>query len=288
MKQICLILLNLQIIACCGPAKYLNDGECCSMCPPGTRVFKHCTRNVDATCKCCTDGEYTEQPNSFEKCLSCKVCDHELGLQVQYACTYTDNTICGPREGYFCIDRYCHMGRKHKTCPPGEGVKEKGTQFEDTVCEGCPEGTYSNNDSSTHTCEKWTVCEEIKQKQVTLGTARTDTVCEEEKSRTVVIIAAVIVPVLLIIAGPVLLYLCKKKGKQSKSIDIKHRRAEMGQSPQPADQPLLEKTGCSREKTENSNKDQTAGSSVQIVTADAAYYSETSDSGMGGSKFTWN
>ncbi|XP_038678138.1 tumor necrosis factor receptor superfamily member 14-like isoform X4 [Scyliorhinus canicula] len=194
MKRIIFILvlvLNQQVVMPCGPFEYVHNGGCCSVCSPGTIVYSHCQGNVGTKCKPCTDGKYMEHPNGLEKCRKCKACDQELGLRVKHVCIYTRNTICGPRKGYYCIDKSCRMGRKHKTCPLGAGVKEKGTHFKDTVCEVCPEGTYSNIDSSTEACVKWTDCKEHKQNQLNPGTSSTDAVCQAQTNPVVIPVAVV-------------------------------------------------------------------------------------------------
>ncbi|XP_072888581.1 tumor necrosis factor receptor superfamily member 14-like isoform X2 [Hemitrygon akajei] len=148
------------------------------------------------TCNPCTSGEYMEHPNGLEKCFKCKICDAELGLQVKQNCTYTHNTICKPREGYYCIDS-CQMARKHTACSPGEGVKKKGTPFKDTVCEKCPDGTFSSEASTTEECKKWTVCETLKLKQVEPGSAEADVKCEAVSNLSKV--AFYVVPIILVV-----------------------------------------------------------------------------------------
>ncbi|XP_041063385.1 tumor necrosis factor receptor superfamily member 14-like isoform X1 [Carcharodon carcharias] len=214
---ICFILLlvhYLQVVVCCGQDEYTINGQCCSMCSPGTIVFRHCRIGFGTVCKPCTTGRYNDHPNGLEKCFKCAACDQELGLQVKHECIATQNTVCEAREGYYCIDKPCQLGRKHKTCPPGEGVKEKGTDFTDTVCEVCPEGTYSGTDSSTEACEKWTDCKERNQNQVKLGTSSTDTICEKKTN-----LVAILVPVgivVLIIACAVAFFIWKRKRKRTK------------------------------------------------------------------------
>ncbi|XP_072101103.1 tumor necrosis factor receptor superfamily member 5-like isoform X2 [Mobula birostris] len=214
-KKIILLLLlisQIPVTTACDPGEYENDGVCCSLCSPGSRVSKHCTLMTGTTCNPCTTGEYMEHPNGLEKCFKCKLCDPELGLQVKQPCTYTHNTICKPREGYYCIAN-CQMVRKHTVCPPGEGVKEKGTPFKDTVCEKCPHGTFSSKASTTEECKSWTVCETLKLKQVEAGDAEADVKCEAESNMKIavpVVIIAVVVTLSGIVAG-VLWKKCKCK-----------------------------------------------------------------------------
>ncbi|XP_067826489.1 tumor necrosis factor receptor superfamily member 5-like isoform X2 [Heptranchias perlo] len=227
-KKICLILsLVIHSAGCCGSGEYNIQGECCSMCPPGNIVYRHCTGDIGTTCKPCTSGEYVEHPNGFEKCLKCKACDRELGLEIEHECIYTRNTVCVPREGYYCAqreERGCQLGRKHSTCPPGKGVKGKATHFKDTVCVECPLGTYSSNDSSTEACKNWSKCEELNQNQVKPGSSFTDVECEKKTN-----LAAIIVPVLiliLILAVILFALIWMKKYKKSR----RHSDAERAQA----------------------------------------------------------
>ncbi|XP_072888582.1 tumor necrosis factor receptor superfamily member 14-like isoform X3 [Hemitrygon akajei] len=166
------------------------------------------------TCNPCTSGEYMEHPNGLEKCFKCKICDAELGLQVKQNCTYTHNTICKPREGYYCIDS-CQMARKHTACSPGEGVKKKGTPFNDTVCEKCPHGTFSSEASTTEECKNWTVCETLKLKQVEPGSAEADVKCKAERNGIVTVHVVVTIALVGIFLGIVAYVLWRKhKHKQ--------------------------------------------------------------------------
>ncbi|XP_072333959.1 tumor necrosis factor receptor superfamily member 5-like isoform X3 [Scyliorhinus torazame] len=260
MKRIIFILvlvLNQQGVIPCGPGEYVHDGGCCSMCSPGTIVYSHCQGLFGTTCKPCTDGEFIEHPNGLEKCLKCKACDQELGLAVKHVCTYTRNTKCAPREGYYCTDKSCQMGRKHKTCPPGEGVKEKGTHFSDTVCEVCPEGTYSSNDSSTETCVKWTDCVEHKKNQLNPGTSNTDAVCEENANLVAIPVAVVVVMLLAIVSTVVLVYIWKKR----KRLSDNQRNATKQDVPLDPHGNLNPEMGnCSRLKTTTNNQTGGGGS----------------------------
>ncbi|XP_059808210.1 tumor necrosis factor receptor superfamily member 5-like [Hypanus sabinus] len=174
-----LVLMEASHVDDCTEWEYTHNGWCCPSCEAGMRVSEHCTRQFSTQCEQCPDGEYSDRYTGSDKCLECKPCDQELGLQTKENCTATRNTICEPREGYYCIDS-CQMAGKHTECPPGEGVKEKGTPFNDTVCEKCPHGTFSSEASTTEECKNWTVCETLKLKQVEPGSAEADVKCKAE------------------------------------------------------------------------------------------------------------
>ncbi|XP_048417461.1 tumor necrosis factor receptor superfamily member 5-like isoform X6 [Stegostoma tigrinum] len=182
----------------------------------------------------------------------CEKSYSEMGLQIKQPCSYTRNTECKPRNGHYCKDKNCQMAFIHKTCPPGEGVKEKGTQFKDTVCEVCADGTYSSNDSSTEPCVKWTKCEERNQKLVNQGTSKSDAVCKDESNPIVIplVVAFVIIVVLVGIA----IFYCKMKKNASALVPQScclscsaHRSPHLGTSTSDSD-----KEAAGTQRNENS------------------------------------
>ncbi|XP_062889305.1 tumor necrosis factor receptor superfamily member 5-like [Mobula hypostoma] len=195
-----LVLIEASHVDDCTEWEYKHNGLCCPSCEAGSRVSQHCTRQTSTECERCPDGEYADRYTGSEKCLECRSCDQEPGLQTKENCTAFHNTICEPRKGYYCIAN-CQMVRKHSECPPGEGVKEKGTPFKDTVCEKCPHGTFSSKVSTTEECKSWTVCETLKLKQVEAGNAEADVKCEEESNLKVVVAVVVAIAVVVILSG---------------------------------------------------------------------------------------
>ncbi|XP_046726276.1 tumor necrosis factor receptor superfamily member 14-like isoform X2 [Silurus meridionalis] len=121
--------LNIELYFCaCGRAEYEINGECCPMCPPGNRVYRHCTEFTSTTCMPCVGSTYTDEPNGLSNCLSCTVCDVGQGLKVKMACTWTSDTVCEPLEGFYCTDNYrdkCIFARQHTQCNPGEYIKQE-------------------------------------------------------------------------------------------------------------------------------------------------------------------
>ncbi|XP_078281149.1 uncharacterized protein LOC144607896 [Rhinoraja longicauda] len=147
-----LLICQLSQVTACDKGEYKHNGTCCPLCSAGDAVAEHCTVDSGIRCSRCPLGEYIEHPNGLEKCFKCKTCDDGSGLQIEQECTPTRNTICKPKKGYYCKETNCAMAKMHSTCPAGHGVKEKGTQLNDTVCEMCPAGTFSSNNSSTEAC----------------------------------------------------------------------------------------------------------------------------------------
>nr|XP_014344405.1 PREDICTED: tumor necrosis factor receptor superfamily member 14 isoform X2 [Latimeria chalumnae] len=151
--------LELKVAASCALGEYWSkNGNCCPLCPPGSRVYRHCTPESTTTCIPCTNGTYLAHPNKLLKCLRCDICDPDMGLSIDQECTYTKNTQCSCKKGYYCVGlrgNGCGACRKHTICKPGEKVKVEGSDRGDTVCERCPDGTFSETEMS-QTCSPWT------------------------------------------------------------------------------------------------------------------------------------
>ncbi|POI26681.1 hypothetical protein CIB84_009569 [Bambusicola thoracicus] len=82
----------------------------------------------------CKDDEYTEYPNDFPKCLSCRTCRED---QVEVSpCVPTRNTQCACKNGTFCLpDHPCEMCQKCQTwCPKGQVMLAPCTQHSDLQC----------------------------------------------------------------------------------------------------------------------------------------------------------
>uniref|UniRef100_A0A8C9VHE2 TNFR-Cys domain-containing protein n=1 Tax=Scleropages formosus TaxID=113540 RepID=A0A8C9VHE2_SCLFO len=180
-------IITYDLCSGCDRAEYEIKGECCPMCPPGTRVYKHCTRNSSTSCVPCIGPTFTDKPNGLIHCFPCTVCDKGLHLKTVKKCTATSDTVCGALEGNYCIDPYeggCRAAQKHTTCKPGHFIKHPGlmsfvtfsllifctlkmkqyimyfssflfttvgTDSTDAVCEKCPENSYSVESSTSCT-----------------------------------------------------------------------------------------------------------------------------------------
>uniref|UniRef100_A0A4W3GAM0 Tumor necrosis factor receptor superfamily member 5-like n=1 Tax=Callorhinchus milii TaxID=7868 RepID=A0A4W3GAM0_CALMI len=126
-----------------------------------------------------------------------------MGLLDAQQCTYFQNSICHCK-GYFCVERKwrgCETCRKHSLGPVGEGVKKKGTIWEDYVYETCPHGTYSDN-VSTEECKPWTKCKELNKLVVRPGNASMDAECKEKIN--IAHILLIVIPVMTVAIGGVL------------------------------------------------------------------------------------
>uniref|UniRef100_UPI00398F68E9 uncharacterized protein isoform X1 n=2 Tax=Pristiophorus japonicus TaxID=55135 RepID=UPI00398F68E9 len=118
-SEICCILLmifNLRLVRSCGQGEYSFQELCCPMCQAGARVLKHCTSELSTTCTPCARGAYTNHPNGLDKCLKCKYCDPELGLDMVRECTETQDALCDCKAEYLCLARTkdgCHICTKY-------------------------------------------------------------------------------------------------------------------------------------------------------------------------------
>ncbi|XP_074162601.1 tumor necrosis factor receptor superfamily member 4-like isoform X2 [Sminthopsis crassicaudata] len=124
----------------------------------------------------CTGGLYKVDG----KC--CRPCHAELGLVIRRECSSTSNTVCGCSPGYFCTDMKgddCELCVPHRVCSPGQYVKARGTERNNTICEECQAGTFSTN-GTLDRCLPWTNCTAQGLYEARPGTAITDAQCSQD------------------------------------------------------------------------------------------------------------
>ncbi|XP_043976382.1 tumor necrosis factor receptor superfamily member 5 isoform X1 [Gambusia affinis] len=204
----------------CDPeTQYDLNKQCCMKCGPGTKM----TDNNCETPKCepCGPDEYQETYTIENKCEPQPYCDPNKNM---YTGVHDSKkkAVCLCKPGFHCSSEYCEVCRPHKQCGPGQGVKSKGDQTHDTVCQPCMNGTFSNETSMNDRCIEHTKCPPDYTTEVA-GTDRSDTVCVK-KSRVHVIVGTVmgIFLVACCVFG-VFLYCQRKssleKGKKLECID---------------------------------------------------------------------
>ncbi|XP_030641358.1 tumor necrosis factor receptor superfamily member 14-like [Chanos chanos] len=212
----CAIILFHDFQCCigtCGEAEYEVDGQCCPMCGPGFHVYRHCTDDTSTTCKPCSTSTFTNSPNGLSRCFQCTVCDSSQGLRIKKECTFIADTICKPREGYYCIDQHkhsCRAAAEHSTCKPGQYIIQQGSADTDTVCGDCVGETYSNGSFSS--CLPHTQCESsdgVLRWVKRPGTHSSDTECEEIQK--VAIILGVLSGVVIVTVGLACFTIHKRK-----------------------------------------------------------------------------
>ncbi|XP_043934942.1 uncharacterized protein LOC122807988 [Protopterus annectens] len=156
-----------------------SSGQICERCPPGTFKKSDCTATSKTECQDCIGGEYMDHINYVTKCLACESCDGRY-IEVESHCTKSKNTKCRCKRGYYCSHRdgeKCDFCQKISTCGPGFGIRVEATQLTDTICEPCPDGTFSNITDASSLCQRHADCSEFHQKIMTAGTNRTDNIC---------------------------------------------------------------------------------------------------------------
>ncbi|XP_058613970.1 tumor necrosis factor receptor superfamily member 14-like [Onychostoma macrolepis] len=177
-KLLPLFYVNIVLcVAACTNGEYEVNGECCPMCDPGKRVYRHCDEYTSTTCDSCPVMTFTDAPNGFTECLHCSVCDPSNGLRVKQVCTLISDTVCEPLPGYYCVDLLsnCKKAMKHSSCSPGQYINQNGTEFRDTVCDVCPGGSYSDGTF----CKLHTNCESLDKLTIKEGTDTTDAECSK-------------------------------------------------------------------------------------------------------------
>ncbi|NXX16428.1 TNR8 factor, partial [Podargus strigoides] len=128
---------------------------CCYRCPPGYVKKKACPRDPDKDCRRCGPEQYVNEA----QCDACVSCAKEHDLVEIKPCSLNSSRVCECRPGLFCqttVTNSCSRCQQHTVCTPGFGVKVRGTSKTDVICEKCPAGTFSDQNSSTDICKPHT------------------------------------------------------------------------------------------------------------------------------------
>ncbi|XP_062387479.1 tumor necrosis factor receptor superfamily member 16 [Sardina pilchardus] len=146
----------------CASQRYTDAGECCKVCPPGTRVAVECGKD-NTQCVPCEQGVTFSSEEDSPHCVTCARCPR--GAPRIETCTVTADTVCdcGPtaylwREGDNYTIALCAGCSR---CSRGQGVAQKCSKHEDTVCEECPAGIAFNEETKLHgkACTPCTQCQ---------------------------------------------------------------------------------------------------------------------------------
>ncbi|XP_020484599.1 tumor necrosis factor receptor superfamily member 1B isoform X2 [Labrus bergylta] len=172
-----LVLLNVRTTMVCSKAYPPDSAGKCED-PTG----KYLSEISNLCCKRCPPAQYMEGRNYSPNCRSCKRCREDKGLQYAVNCTATVNSKCQCQPGKYCTlgfeDPYCDECSFYSRCKAGYGVSEPGTADTNVRCKRCPNGTFSDTDSSTDPCLPHTNCH--GRAVVRKGNATSNTVCEPE------------------------------------------------------------------------------------------------------------
>uniref|UniRef100_A0A3P9LTC6 TNFR-Cys domain-containing protein n=1 Tax=Oryzias latipes TaxID=8090 RepID=A0A3P9LTC6_ORYLA len=164
-------------MSCPTEDSYYNNGICCDRCPAGTYVQTECDKQQKTKCDGCKHGTYTATRNHVSKCITCKKCSSKIHLKEESACTAERDTVCVCERGYHCSNPDCDHCRSVTSCSQGTGVKVLATRTNDTICQTCEKGTYSNVTDFYSPCKAHTRCEDIGRQLLTPGTKELDAVC---------------------------------------------------------------------------------------------------------------
>ncbi|XP_063815930.1 tumor necrosis factor receptor superfamily member 16 [Pseudophryne corroboree] len=163
----------------CPTKQYTKSGECCRPCGVGEGVVHECGMN-QTVCEPCLDSvTYSDTTSYTESCKACTECDGNKRMIAP--CVETDDAVCACAYGYYKNEESGECIRC-RTCPIGYGMILSCSMNQDTVCEKCPEWTYSNVDNNMDPCLPCTICEddEILEAECSLTS---DTVCSDPNPR---------------------------------------------------------------------------------------------------------
>ncbi|XP_070695669.1 tumor necrosis factor receptor superfamily member 5 isoform X2 [Pempheris klunzingeri] len=202
----------------CDPlTQYEQNGQCCKMCEPGTRMHLPLSTCQEPHCIQCGWDEYQDKYTTEPKCERQKYCDPKGNFEVDVSVTPKKRRACRCELGFHCSSEACLTCVQHRVCERGYGAQSKGNQTHDTVCQRCPPGTFSDEISWDSDCEKWNECETgFHTKEA--GTDTSDYVCEKDSRVRVMVICVVSVGIVFIILI-VIYYL--HKGKQGAKTKLK-------------------------------------------------------------------
>ncbi|XP_059909810.1 tumor necrosis factor receptor superfamily member 11B-like isoform X2 [Gadus macrocephalus] len=145
----------------------------CDQCPPGTAVKQHCTPDGPTLCRPCPERHYAEHWHWRDTCQYCTSVCKERQL-VKQQCNSTHDQLCECAPGFHLEVEFCII---HNTCPIGYGVAAAGTPESDTVCERCPQGSFSSVGSPTEACRPHKNCSALGLKLLRAGTPSSNTLC---------------------------------------------------------------------------------------------------------------
>ncbi|KAM9856160.1 tumor necrosis factor receptor superfamily member 5 [Aulostomus maculatus] len=195
----------------CDPLTQYEDGDqCCRKCPPGTSMTSPASCQ-NPTCKDCGEDEYQEGYTTQTKCERQPYCDPNKNFQDAEQKSKTEESICQCKAGFHCSSDACLTCVPHRVCGPGWMAQSKGNQTHDTVCQRCPEGTFSNDSSPDAVCKKWSECKSgyrIKHG----GTGDSDSVCERTPQHVGLIVGVCLLVLVLVVLGIMIFVLKAYKG----------------------------------------------------------------------------
>ncbi|XP_060581933.1 uncharacterized protein LOC132738445 [Ruditapes philippinarum] len=142
----------------CGETYLAKNGHRCYPCSAGYYIVSDCVIDGEQSrCRPCGYGEYLPTCDNSTQCNLCDLFCHGGHVEIK-PCTKTSNLKCQCLDGYYWKPAHHRICTKHRKCNPGEGLKTKGTPYEDTICEPCKNGTSYSNLTSYNECTPCSVC----------------------------------------------------------------------------------------------------------------------------------
>ncbi|XP_073407260.1 tumor necrosis factor receptor superfamily member 16-like isoform X2 [Dendrobates tinctorius] len=145
-----LLLISKVAAEECPSGVHTQGGACCYLCPPGYGVSVPCLTK-DTVCEPCTEGSTFSHVSSVtERCRPCSSCRGALQT-LNATCTAEHDAVCHCPDGYYLHSEVgvclaCHV------CSKGSGATTPCTRTENTQCNPCPQGFYSEVKSSRSPC----------------------------------------------------------------------------------------------------------------------------------------
>ncbi|XP_062248649.1 tumor necrosis factor receptor superfamily member 5 isoform X2 [Platichthys flesus] len=197
----------------CDPlTQYDHAGQCCTRCPPGTKMSSQSSCS-NPQCTECGPHEYQDQYTTESQCKVQPYCDPNKNMEDSQPASKKKLSTCSCLMGFHCSSGECVTCVPHTTCKPGQHAKSIGNHSRDTVCESCPEGSFSTSTSWNSVCAKWTECTsgyQVREK----GTHVSDIVCEKTPRHQGGLIAAAVVFGSALFVFLLACFLCRGDTKQ--------------------------------------------------------------------------
>ncbi|XP_044150876.1 tumor necrosis factor receptor superfamily member 16-like isoform X1 [Bufo gargarizans] len=143
-----LLISKVAVGDTCPSGRYTQAGGCCSLCPPGYGVSVPCGES-DTVCEPCRkNSTFSDVSSATAGCQPCSSCQGAM-QSVHSTCTPTQDTACHCPDGHYLSDGVCLACQ---VCSKGHGAKTPCSRTENTECQLCPPGSYSEVKSSVSPC----------------------------------------------------------------------------------------------------------------------------------------
>ncbi|XP_077998063.1 tumor necrosis factor receptor superfamily member 5-like [Glandiceps talaboti] len=159
-----------------GHTQMIYNGRCCDSCPPGFYMTRPCKVGQPDSTKCgrCSFDTYTAGRNLRHNCIPQPRCNPKRE-QIKRPGSIANVETCECKDGYYkSASDLCLPWTK---CDVGWGVIQQGNSTHNVVCEKCPVGTFSDQESMVRACFQHTSCEENGLNTLKTGSDRADAVC---------------------------------------------------------------------------------------------------------------